>query len=77
MKKRKTALPFLVLFLAFLFPENASAKAFGAECEDVVTGGGTSCVVTRTVCKKYFLFIKYDTEISSIDIDCSGAESEV
>lgn len=61
----------LVLLFLFIFPNKAEAKAFGSQCETTTTGGGTSCYVTKTVCKKYFLFIKYDTELTDMEIDCS------
>lgn len=57
----------------FLFPIKAEAKAFGRNCITTTSGGGgTSCLVTMTVCKKYFLWIMYEEEITDIQIDCSG-----
>ena len=38
----------------FFLPVTADAKMFGQECETVVTGGGESCVITRTICKQRF-----------------------
>ncbi len=64
------ALGLLTLFF-ILAPFRADAKAFGSECEDVVTGGGKSCIVRTRVCKKYFLWIKYKTEPTVIEIDCT------
>ncbi len=65
--------PFLGLVLLFLLtlPIKAEAKAFGSEYETITTGGGESCYVTRTIRKSYFLWIKYDTEVTNITIDCS------
>lgn len=73
MKVRFVLLPFLTLFVVFflLLPFRAEARAFGTECETTTTGGGSSCYVTKTVCKRYFLWIKYDTEVTIDNIDCS------
>lgn len=67
------ALSLLTLFF-ILVPFRADAKAFGSDCKTVVTGGGTSCVVTSTVCNKYFLWMKYKTDIQVNSIDCSHLE---
>lgn len=73
MKVRFVLLPFLTLFVVFflLLPFRVEARAFGTECETTTTGGGSSCYVTKTVCKRYFLWIKYDTEVTIDNIDCS------
>ncbi|PVX49223.1 hypothetical protein C7377_1867 [Balneicella halophila] len=70
---KKIISPFLGLVLLFLFilPMKAEAKAFGSDCETTTTGGGESCYVTKTVCKRYFLWIRYDTELTDMQIDCS------
>lgn len=61
-----------VLAVILIFaPLRTNAKAFGSDCEEITTGGGSSCYVTRTVCRKYFLWIRYDTEIREVSIDCS------
>lgn len=49
----------LALFL-WLIPFKAEAKAFGSDC-----------VTKTTVCKHYFLWINYDTDITDVNIDCS------
>ena len=71
-KKLITPLLVLVLLFILIFPFHAVARAFGSECITTTTGGGTSCYVTQTVCNHYFLWIKYDSEITSLTIDCSN-----
>jgi hypothetical protein len=73
---RKLGSPFLSigLILLFLFPMKAEARFIGSDCETYTTGGGESCYVTRTVCSKYFFWIRYNTTITIDDIDCSHLE---
>lgn len=71
---KKIISPFLGLLLLFvlLLPIKAEARPFiGSDCETITTGGGDSCYITKTVCKRYFLWIKYDTELTDMEIDCS------
>jgi hypothetical protein len=68
----RSLLGFVGLLLFFLIiPFKLEAKAFGSDCTTRTTGGGSSCYVTTTVCKRYFLWINYDTEITDLQIDCS------
>ncbi len=72
---KKVISPFLGLVLLFtvLLPIEAEARPFiGSGCQTITTGGGDSCYITRTVCNRYFLWIKYDTEINITGIDCSN-----
>ena len=55
----------------FFLPVKADAKMFGQECETVVTGGGESCVITRTICKQRFFWINVGTNVGEPHIsDC-------
>jgi hypothetical protein len=48
----------LVLAGAFFAPTTAGAKMFGKESYTVTSGGGDSCVVTRTITKQRFFGLK-------------------
>ena len=57
----------------FFLPSQADAKMFGQECETVVTGGGESCVITKTICKQQFFWINVGSLLACIYwIDSSG-----
>jgi hypothetical protein len=55
----------------FFLPSQADAKMFGQECETVVTGGGESCVITKTICKQRFFWINVGTSVE-YDPDCTA-----
>ena len=60
------------LFAGLFFrPSQADAKMFGQECETVVTGGGESCVITRTICKQRLFWINVGTSVE-YDPDCTA-----
>gem|GEM_PF-1576395 len=56
----------------FFIPTKADAKMFGQECETVVTGGGDSCVITKTVCNQRFFWINVGTSVEYGAPDCSA-----
>ena len=55
----------------FFLPSQADAEMFGQECETVVTGGGESCVITKTICKQQFFWIIVGTSVE-YDPDCTA-----
>lgn len=63
----------LFLFMLVVFiPLKTEARPFiGSDCYTVTTGGGESCFVTKTICRRYFFWIHYDSEITDVQIDCS------
>ena len=64
---------FTLMFAGIFFiPTKADAKMFGQECETVTTGGGDSCIITKTVCKQRFFWINVGTTTELSGIDCSG-----
>ncbi len=61
------------LFAGLFFrPSQADAKMFGQECETVVTGGGESCVITKTICKQRFFWINVGTSVDYSSPDCDA-----
>lgn len=62
----------LVFTGMFFVPGTADAKMFGKECYTVTSGGGESCVTTRTVCKQRFFWINVGTTVDVSDVNCNG-----
>ncbi|MFZ5429156.1 MAG: hypothetical protein ACOZDD_02905 [Bacteroidota bacterium] len=62
----------VVLLVMLLLPIKAEARPFiGSDCETTTTGGGDSCYVTITRCSHYFLWIRYSSDITDLQLDCS------
>ena len=51
---------------------NSGNPFWGQSCETIVTGGGSSCVVIKTVCTQYILWIPVGTNVENVTIDCSN-----
>ena len=74
--KRILKFVFVLASLILLIPAKSEAKFIGAECETVTTGGGDSRYVTKSICKKYFFWIRYDTVVTVESIDCSHLNNQ-
>ncbi|WP_146064386.1 hypothetical protein [Algoriphagus boritolerans] len=73
MKLTKFSKGIITLMFAgmFFIPTKADAKMFGQECETVISGGGSSCVTTTTICKQRFFWINVGTTVADVQIsDC-------
>jgi hypothetical protein len=72
MKLTKFSKGIITLMFAgmFFIPTKADAKMFGKECETVISGGGGSCVTTRTICKQRFFWINVGTSVDANFSDC-------
>ncbi len=74
--KRILKFVFVLASLILFIPAKSEAKFIGTECETVTTGGGDSCYVTKSICKKYFFWIHYDTVVTVESIDCSHLNNQ-
>ncbi len=72
MKLTKFEKGIIVLVFAGVFfaPTTADAKMFGKKCYTVTSGGGDSCVTTRTICKQRFFWINVGTSVQIDSIEC-------
>ena len=68
-KIAKGVIPLLFAGMFFM-PTKADAKMFGKECSTVTSGGGGSCVTTRTICKQRFFWINVGTTVDVNFSDC-------
>lgn len=74
--KRILKFVFVLASLILFIPTKSEAKFIGTECETVTTSGSDSCYVTKSICKKYFFWIRYDTVVTVESIDCSHLNNQ-
>lgn len=60
-----------LLFAASTDSNSAESKFWGTECHNETSGGGASCVTTRTICTSYVFWIETGSQVTNVSIDCS------